>query len=311
MSTEERPKQFIDVLGVGRTLLQMTRDRFKGICPAENVWVVTNKRYASLVKEQLPDIPESNILQEPCRRNTAPCIAYVSWRIKVQDPMANIVVTPSDHVVTDVVEFQRVVGQCLKFTQETDAIVTLGMKPNRPETGYGYIQADLSTNSLRNKELFRVDQFREKPDLATAKQYIQENNYFWNAGIFIWRVETIVNALRMYAPRINRIFERLQDKLGTPEEQQIIDDIYGDCDNISIDYAEGRRQGLRVQQFGRECAEMKATLAAAGVEELSELEAMAAELEAIGTDMVAECDRLLDIEKTMFSAHRGGGNAYV
>ena len=233
MSTEERPKQFIDVLGVGRTLLQMTRDRFKGICPAENV---TNKRYASLVKEQLPDIPESNILQEPCRRNTAPCIAYVSWRIKVQDPMANIVVTPSDHVVTDVVEFQRVVGQCLKFTQET-AIVTLGMKPNRPETGYGYIQADLSTNSLRNKELFRVDQFREKPDLATAKQYIQENNYFWNAGIFIWRVETIVNALRMYAPRINRIFERLQDKLGTPEEQQIIDDIYGDCDNISIDYA--------------------------------------------------------------------------
>ena len=234
MSTEERPKQFIDVLGVGRTLLQMTRDRFKGICPAENVWVVTNKRYASLVKEQLPDIPESNILQEPCRRNTAPCIAYVSWRIKVQDPMANIVVTPSDHVVTDVVEFQRVVGQCLKFTRETDAIVTLGMKPNRPETGYGYIQADLSTNSLRNKELFRVDQFREKPDLATAKQYIQENNYFWNAGIFIWRVETIVNALRMYAPRINRIFERLQDKLGTPEEQQIIDDIYGDCDNISI-----------------------------------------------------------------------------
>ena len=145
--------------------------------------------------------------------------------------------TPSDHVVTDVVEFQRVVGQCLKFTRETDAIVTLGMKPNRPETGYGYIQADLSTNSLRNKELFRVDQFREKPDLATAKQYIQENNYFWNAGIFIWRVETIVNALRMYAPRINRIFERLQDKLGTPEEQQIIDDIYGDCDNISIDYA--------------------------------------------------------------------------
>ncbi len=237
MSTEERPKQFIDVLGVGRTLLQMTRDRFKGICPAENVWVVTNKRYASLVKEQLPDIPESNILQEPCRRNTAPCIAYVSWRIKVQDPMANIVVTPSDHVVTDVVEFQRVVGQCLKFTRETDAIVTLGMKPNRPETGYGYIQADLSTNSLRNKELFRVDQFREKPDLETAKQYIQENNYFWNAGIFIWRVETIVNALRMYAPRINRIFERLQDKLGTPEEQQIIDDIYGDCDNISIDYA--------------------------------------------------------------------------
>lgn len=237
MSTEETPKQFIDVLGVGRTLLQMTRERFKGICPAENVWVVTNKRYAALVKRQLPDIPEDNILLEPCRRNTAPCIAYVSWRIKKRDPQANIVVTPSDHVVTDVVEFQRVINQCLKFTHETDSIVTLGMKPSRPETGYGYIQADLSTNSLRNKEIFRVDQFREKPDLETAQRYVQENNFFWNAGIFIWSVETIVNALRMYAPRINRIFERLQDQLGTPDEQRAIDEAYVDCDNISIDYA--------------------------------------------------------------------------
>lgn len=237
MSTEETPKQFIDVLGAGRTLLQMTRDRFKGICPAENIWVVTNKRYAELVRQQLPDIPVGNILLEPCRRNTAPCIAYVSWRIKKQAPQANIVVTPSDHVVTDVIEFQRVVSQCLKFTKETDSIVTLGMKPSRPETGYGYIQADLSTNSLRNKEIFRVDQFREKPDLETAMRYVQENNFFWNAGIFIWRVETIVNALRMYAPRINRIFERLQDKMGTLEEQQVIDEVYPDCDNISIDYA--------------------------------------------------------------------------
>lgn len=237
MSTEETPKQFIDVLGAGRTLLQMTRDRFKGICPAENIWVVTNKRYAELVRQQLPDIPVGNILLEPCRRNTAPCIAYVSWRIKKQAPQANIVVTPSDHVVTDVIEFQRVVSQCLKFTKETDSIVTLGMKPSRPETGYGYIQADLSTNSLRNKEIFRVDQFREKPDLETAMRYVQENNFFWNAGIFIWRVETIVNALRMYAPRINRIFERLQDKMGTLEEQQVIDEAYPDCDNISIDYA--------------------------------------------------------------------------
>ncbi len=237
MSTEETPKQFIDVLGAGRTLLQMTRDRFKGICRSENVWVVTNKRYAALVKEQLPDIPEGNILQEPCRRNTAPCIAYVSWRIKTQDPAANIVVTPSDHIVTDTVEFHRVINQCLAFTEETDAIVTLGMKPNRPETGYGYIQADLTTNSLRNKELFRVDQFHEKPDLQTALSYIQQNNYFWNAGIFIWRVETIVNALRMYAPRINRIFERLQGQLGTSQEQSLIDEVYADCDNISIDYA--------------------------------------------------------------------------
>ncbi len=237
MSTPERPKQFIDVIGVGRTLLQMTCDRFKGICPPENIWVVTNKIYVDLVREQLPDIPAGHILLEPARRNTAPCIAYVSWRIKMQDAKANIVVAPSDHVVTDVIEFQRVVTECLKFTTETDAIVTLGIKPTRPETGYGYIQADLTTNSLRNAEIFRVDHFREKPDLATATKYISENNYFWNAGIFIWSVETIVNAMRIYAPRINKVFERIQHVLGTPEEQRVIDECYGDCDNISIDYA--------------------------------------------------------------------------
>ncbi len=237
MSTVEKPKQFIDVIGVGRTLIQMTYDRFKGICLPENTWVVTNKRYADIVREQLPDIPAGNILLEPCRRNTAPCIAYVSWRIKMQDPKANIIVTPSDHIVTDVVEFQRVVNECMKFTSETDAIVTLGMKPNRPETGYGYIQADLTTTSLRSTEIYRVDHFREKPDLATATKYISENNYFWNAGIFVWSVETIVNALRIYAPRINKVFERIQNVLGTPEEQAVIDECYADCDNISIDYA--------------------------------------------------------------------------
>lgn len=237
MSTVEKPKQFIDVLGVGRTLIQMTFDRFKGICPAENVWVVTNKRYAALVKEQLPEMREENILQEPCRRNTAPCIAYVSWRIKMQDPLANIVVTPSDHIVMNTVEFQRVIKECLSFTAESDSIVTLGMKATRPETGYGYIQADLSSHALRHSEIYRVDAFHEKPDLATATKYLREDNYFWNAGIFIWSVETIVNALRIYAPRINNIFERIQDIYGTDKEQETIDKIYPDCDNISIDYA--------------------------------------------------------------------------
>lgn len=237
MSTVERPKQFIDVLGVGRTLIQMTVDRFDGVCPKENIWIVTNKRYASLVREQLPEIKEENILLEPCRRNTAPCIAYVSWRIKVQDPKANIVVSPSDHVVMDTAEFKRVISECLKFTAETDAIVTLGMKADRPETGYGYIQADMSSSSPRNKEIYRVDSFKEKPDLATATKYIKENNYFWNAGIFIWSVETIVNALRVYAPRINNVFERMQGILGTDKEQSAVDEAYPDCDNISIDYA--------------------------------------------------------------------------
>ena len=220
MSTEERPKQFIDVLGVGRTLIQMTLDRFQGVCPMENVWIVTNERYADLVHEQLPDVPVDHILQEPCRRNTAPCIAYVSWRIKMTDPKANVVVSPADHIVTNVDEFRRVITSCLKFAGETDAVLTLGMKPTRPETGYGYIQADLTSNSPRNREIYRVDQFKEKPDLETAKHYISEHNFFWNAGIFVWSVETIVNALRVYAPRINNIFERIQNVMGTPQEQE-------------------------------------------------------------------------------------------
>ena len=237
MSTADRPKQFIDVLGVGKTLIQLTNERFSGVIPPCNVWVVTNEKYVSVVQEQLPDIPVDHILSEPCRRNTAPCIAYVSWRIKKENPKANIVVSPSDHIVTNPEEFRRVVTNCLKFTAETDAIVTLGMKPTRPETGYGYIQADLSTASARNKEIFRVDQFREKPDLATAIQYTKQRNFFWNAGIFIWSASTIVNAFRIYQPGVARIFENIMDILGTADEQRVIDEVYPECDNISVDYA--------------------------------------------------------------------------
>ncbi len=237
MSTAERPKQFIDVLGVGRTLLQLTFDRFEGIVNPENVWVVTNQNYTELVKEQLPEVPAGNILSEPCRRNTAPCIAYVSWRIKNSDAKANIVVAPSDHIVTNVAEFKRVVKMCMKFTAETDSIVTLGMRPTRPETGYGYIEADLSATSARNKEIFRVEKFREKPELETAIKYIQQNNFYWNAGIFIWSAATIINAFRLYQPSIAKIFDRIREKLGTPEEQEIINTVYPDCENISVDYA--------------------------------------------------------------------------
>lgn len=237
MSTTEKPKQFIDVLGTGRSLLQLTFDRFKGVCASENVWVVTNRNYKDLVKEQLPEIPEGNILCEPCRRNTAPCIAYVSWRIKKKDRNANIVVSPSDHIVADTVEFRRVISQCLEFASETDAMITLGMKPTRPETGYGYIRADLSTSSPRNKEIFRVDSFREKPDLETAEKYIRDKSYFWNAGIFIWNVTTIINAFRIYQPAINDIFEKLYSVYDTPEEQAEIDKMFPECESISVDYA--------------------------------------------------------------------------
>ena len=237
MSTQERPKQFIDVLGTGKTLLQLTVERFGTLVDPSNVWVVTNEKYADIVAEQLPDMPRQNILCEPCRRNTAPCIAYVSWRIKSRDPKANIVVTPSDHVVMNVQEFQRVIADSMTFTEESDAIVTLGMKPTRPETGYGYIQADLSSPSLRNKQIFRVDNFREKPDLQTAEQYIKKSNYFWNAGIFIWNVSTIVNAFRVYQPKLAKIFEALLPVYGTPQEQQAINQQFPKCESISVDYA--------------------------------------------------------------------------
>lgn len=237
MSTRQRPKQFIDVLGCGRTLIQLTADRFSGICPPQNIWVVTSRSYASIVRQQLPEIPEDNILCEPERRNTAPCIAYVSWKIKAANPRANIVVTPSDHIVTDTVEFQRVIRSALSFTADSDAILTLGMKPTRPETGYGYIEADLSTAAVSNKEVFRVDSFKEKPDIETAEEYIRHNNYFWNAGIFVWNVETIVNAFRIWQPEIAAIFEQMLPDFYTDREQTLIDEQFPRCPNISVDYA--------------------------------------------------------------------------
>lgn len=237
MSTDERPKQFIDVLGVGRSLLQLTMDRFAGVIDNDNVWVVTNKNYADVVRQQLPEIPADHVLCEPCRRNTAPCIAYVSWRIKSQDAKANVVVTPSDHIVTNVEEFRRVIRQCLDFTEDSDAIVTLGMKPTRPETGYGYIQADLSMSSIRNKEIYRVDSFKEKPNLETATEYIKDKSYYWNAGIFIWNVSTIVNAFRVFQPVLSKIFESMLPVYGTDKEQEMIDKRYPECQNISVDYA--------------------------------------------------------------------------
>ncbi len=237
MSTPDNPKQFIDVLGCGRTLLQLTADRFEGICPPENMWVVTSRKYADRVREQLPQIAPDHVLMEPCQRNTAPCIAYVSWKIKARNPKANVVVTPSDHVVMNLKEFNRVVRSAMKFTSDSDAIVTLGMKATRPETGYGYIEADLSMACPSNQEIYRVDAFKEKPQLETAQRYIQKKNYFWNSGIFIWNVNTIVNALRVYQPSMAKIFEGMLPYFYTEKEQEKIDELFPMCENISVDYA--------------------------------------------------------------------------
>ncbi len=237
ISSEELPKQFLDILGCGRTLIQLTLERFNGLIPKENVWVVTAEKYREIVMEQLPEIPSSNILCEPCRRNTAPCICYVSWKIKKLNTKANIVVSPSDHLVVDIQAFQSAIDDSLSFAAETDAVVTLGLKPTRPETGYGYIKADLTYSSSRKHNIFRVDEFKEKPTLEIAKEYIQSPNYLWNSGIFIWNINTIINAFRVYEPEVSSIFEGLMPYYDTDEEQDKIDESYPQCKNISVDYA--------------------------------------------------------------------------
>ena len=237
MSTIDCPKQFIDVLGCGKSLLQLTVERFSGICPPENIWVLTSEKYAPLVEEQLPGISKENILKEPCRRNTAPCIAYAAWKIKKRDPNACMVVTPSDHFVVDVDEFRRVIDSSLGFVRNSDAILTLGIKPTRPETGYGYIEAVLGAPALSNNEIYRVDSFKEKPSLDVANVYVSKNNYYWNSGIFIWSVSTIVNAFRVYQSPIASVFESLLPYYGTDKEQEQINARFPECRNISVDYA--------------------------------------------------------------------------
>lgn len=234
MSTPEYPKQFIDVMGTGRTLIQMTVDRFRGICEPQHFWVVTAERYVPIVREQLPEIPEAHILAEPEARNTAPCIAYACWKIRQREEEANIVVTPSDALVVDVTEFRRVIGAALDFTQEDGRIVTLGMKPTRPETGYGYIQA---AQPIPQTELFKVQAFKEKPDLETARQYVAEGGYYWNAGIFVWNVRTITSELRLHAPQIAAVMDEMAPAFYTEREPETLRRLFPTCEKISIDYA--------------------------------------------------------------------------
>lgn len=235
MSTPETPKQFIDITGCGKTLIQLTVERFSTLVSPENVWVVTSERYRDLVREQLPEIPVSHILLEPCMRSTAPCIAYAGWKIKTIDTSASIVVTPADHIVTDTGEFRRVIASSLDFVCDTDAILTLGMRPTRPETGYGYIAADLSHKVT--DEIYKVDMFREKPSLEKANEYLAAGNYLWNSGLFIWNVRTLETEFRTYCPHIAAIFDELQPALFTAEEQEEVNRLFPMCENISIDYA--------------------------------------------------------------------------
>lgn len=244
MSTPEKPKQFIDVLGTGKSLIQLTVERFNTVIPIENVWIVTSEKYKSIVREQLPEIPENQILLEPCMRNTAPCIEYVSRKIYAKYPEANLVFSPADHIVLDVDTFRNVIKNSLEFTETRNVILTLGMMPTRPETGYGYIkrlQDDKSTSQQvegnKFNVIYKVEAFKEKPNLETAKSYLNEGGYYWNAGIFIWNAKMVVNTISDLVPELASVFDKIEPYFYTEKEQEIVNQYFPTCPNISIDYA--------------------------------------------------------------------------
>ena len=271
MSTPEYPKQFVDVLGRGMSMIQMTVERFAPLCPIENMWVVTSADYEALVREQLPQLPVENILLEPAMRNTAPCIAYACWKIRQKNPSANVVVTPADALVVDVDDFRKVIGRALEFTAAGHRIVTVGIRPTRPETGYGYIEiagqagndgggsgndgvandgvandgvandgadndgADVTPDMIGSP--LKVDSFKEKPALEVARQYLAAGNYLWNAGIFVWNIDTIVESLRAFVPGLAAKMDIMSESFFTPSEREVVGDIFPTCEKISIDYA--------------------------------------------------------------------------
>lgn len=232
-SRAERPKQFLDILGTGKSLLRMTFERFLHVCPASHIYVVTNARYRQLVKEHLPELSDQQILGEPSRNNTAPCVAYTAFKLQALDPEANLVVAPADHVILQETAFVRQVEKGLAFTAKNDALLTLGIQPSRPDTGYGYIEIGAAAQN----GIHEVASFQEKPDRTTAERYLQQGNYLWNAGIFIWRVKHLLRAFQRHAPEIHQILGDGKDAYNTPGEQDFVDTAYPTTPNISIDYA--------------------------------------------------------------------------
>jgi mannose-1-phosphate guanylyltransferase len=237
LSKTERPKQFLDILGLGRTLLQQTYDRFLKIMPADHIYIVSNLEYKELIVEQLPDLPVENILLEPLRRNTAPCIDYANFRLSQRDPDAKIVVAPSDHLIVKEEEFLRSVIEGLEFVNDNNALLTMGIVPSRPETGYGYIQSiEKELKGYESLSLRKVKTFTEKPDLELARVFLDSGDFYWNAGIFFWSLKTIMNSFETYLPEIHTLFKEGEEHFGTKREQSFIYETYGKCRNISIDY---------------------------------------------------------------------------
>lgn len=233
MSRTDFPKQFLDILNTGRTLIQATYDRFALFIPAENIFVVTSEQYKDIVAEQLPELPKDNILCEPSRKNTAPCIAYISYKLRQINPEANLICAPADHIILMPEEFKKTALEALHFTAHIKALVTLGIKPTHPNTGYGYIQYEQQSVS---DNVFKVKTFTEKPDKELAKTFISSGDFLWNAGIFVWQIKNIIKAFENFLPEMHDVFDAEKANFFTDDEKEAIERIYPQCVNISIDY---------------------------------------------------------------------------
>jgi mannose-1-phosphate guanylyltransferase len=236
VSRTEKPKQFIDILGVGKTLIQLTFERFRNICPPENVFVVTNAIYKDLVLEQLPELTENQVLCEPAMRNTAPCVAYANYKIQEINPDALVVVAPSDHIILKEDVFVEDINTALNAAAQNDSLITLGIKPSRPDTGYGYIQFLEESISETIPEVKRVKTFTEKPNLEIAKSFVASGDFLWNSGIFVWSLKSIIKAFKQHLDEVDSLFAKGIGKYNSPAETEFIEETYAVCKNISIDY---------------------------------------------------------------------------
>ncbi len=243
MSRISRPKQFIDILGTGQTLIQQTFHRFEKICFKENIYIVTNEIYKNIIFDQIPGIQEHQILCEPMRRNTAPCIAYANYKIKQTNPDAVIVVAPSDHIILKEETFVEVILSALKAAEKKDWLLTLGIQPSRPDTGYGYIQFIDTITYKEDPRVIKVKTFTEKPDLEMAKTFLKSGDFLWNSGIFIWSLKSILKSFNQHLPEVDSIFKEGIGIYNTPEEKQFIGYAYSRCKNISIDYGVMEKAG--------------------------------------------------------------------
>jgi len=233
MSRTSYPKQFLDILNTGRTLIQGTYDRFKKFIPEENIYIVTSEEYVSIVAEQLPELPMENIVAEPSRKNTAPCVAYISYKLREINDKGALICAPADHLILDEMAFTKVCLEALSFVNDHKALITLGIKPHQPNTGYGYIQFEQQPAS---DNVYKVKTFTEKPNLELAKTFVSSGEFLWNAGIFVWQVSNIVKAFEKHLPEISELFESHRTDFNSEKEKEAIDKIYPQCTNISIDY---------------------------------------------------------------------------